>query len=91
MSFREDEYVEFSKQNQDRVIGTKNEVASIYDIEAEKKVRELKPTVSNNYSRNKATFDYTDELVLTDGVLYDLRMESEASHQFATFNFFFFC
>ncbi len=79
MAFREDEYVEFSKLRQDMVIGTKNEIASIYDISENKKIRELKPTESNAYSRNKATFDPTDDLVLNDGVLYDMRMAKEVS------------
>ncbi|QQP32495.1 DDB1-and CUL4-associated factor 1, partial [Caligus rogercresseyi] len=51
------------------IIGTANEVAKIYDIERNK--------ISNNYAKNRATFDPTDELVLNDGVLYDLRMSKE--------------
>ena len=32
---------------------------------------------SNNYTRNQATFNLSDELVLNDGVLYDMRMGRE--------------
>ncbi len=60
-----------------QVIGTKNEIASIYDIEINRKIRELRPTESNAYTRNRATFDPTDDLVLNDGVLYDMRMAKE--------------
>ena len=69
--------MEFSKSVQDKVIGTKNEVATIYDISTGDRIRELRSGNSNNYMRNKATFDPTDDLVLNDGVLYDMRMGSE--------------
>ena len=49
----------------------------MYDIESSKKIRVLKPTESNGYTRNKATFDPTDDLVLNDGVLFDMRMAKE--------------
>jgi HIV-1 Vpr-binding protein len=32
----------------------------------------LVPTVSNQYTRNKATFSPFDDLVLSDGVLFDV-------------------
>ncbi len=41
------------------------------------KVRVLKSPISNSYSRNRATFDPSDELVLNDGVLFDARMGKE--------------
>ena len=77
MLFPEDDFVEFSKSTQDKVIGTANEVATIYDVTRNATIRTLKPQISNNYNRNRATFDPTDELVLNDGVLYDLRMNKE--------------
>jgi hypothetical protein len=50
-----------------QVIGTKSEVATIYDISTKQKIRELKSQSSNIYQRNRATFDPND------GVLYDMR------------------
>ncbi len=41
------------------------------------RICELKSPISNSYSRNHATFDPTDELVLNDGVLFDLRSGKE--------------
>ncbi len=69
--------MEFSKQTQDKVIGTRNEIGTIFDIATGQKVLELKPVVSNGYSRNRATFDFTDDLVLNDGVIFDTRMGKE--------------
>jgi HIV-1 Vpr-binding protein len=37
----------------------------------------LKSPISNSYQKNRATFDPTDELVLNDGVLFDVRMGKE--------------
>ena len=38
---------------------------------------ELKPQISNDYQKNRATFDPSDELVLNDGVLFDTRAGKE--------------
>ncbi|KAM4741347.1 DDB1- and CUL4-associated factor 1-like isoform 2-T2 [Anableps anableps] len=85
-SFGEDHYVEFSKLSQDRVIGTKDQVAHIYDIQTGQKVLTLNdPALANNYKRNCATFNPTDDLVLNDGVLWDVRA-SRAIHKFDKFN-----
>jgi len=43
----------------------------IYDLETSKRILTLVPTYSNLYSRNRAAFDATNELVLSDGVLWD--------------------
>ena len=75
--FKDDDYAEFSKLNQDKVITTQNELATIYDISTGQKIRELKPLISNEYAKNRATFDPSDELVLNDGVLFDMRMGRE--------------
>ncbi|XP_029991164.1 DDB1- and CUL4-associated factor 1-like isoform X2 [Sphaeramia orbicularis] len=85
-SFVDDHYVEFSKLSQDRVIGTKDQVAHIYDIQTGQKTLTLnEPALANNYKRNCATFNPTDDLVLNDGVLWDIRM-SHAIHKFDKFN-----
>ncbi|XP_040214679.1 DDB1- and CUL4-associated factor 1 isoform X1 [Rana temporaria] len=85
-SFPDDHYVEFSKHSQDRVIGTKEDVAHIYDIQTGQKLLTLyNPDLANNYKRNCATFNPTDDLVLNDGVLWDVR-SSQAIHKFDKFN-----
>ncbi|XP_033939850.1 DDB1- and CUL4-associated factor 1-like, partial [Pseudochaenichthys georgianus] len=85
-SFVDDHYVEFSKHSQDRVIGTKDQVAHIYDIQTGVKTLTLNdPSLANNYKRNCATFNPSDDLVLNDGVLWDVR-NSRAIHKFDKFN-----
>jgi len=47
----------------------------IYDAETGKKIQTLERNdLGNRYSCNKATFSYDDELVLSDGLLWDVRM-----------------
>jgi len=80
MDFNDSEYVEFSKLRQDKVIGTDatiKEKAVVWDLQSQQIVREFSPQCSNNYTRNQATFNLSDELVLNDGVLYDMRMGRE--------------
>lgn len=58
----------------------------IYDIHTGQKVLTLNElALANNYKRNCATFNPTDELVLNDGVLWDVRA-SRAIHKFDKFN-----
>ena len=40
---------------------------------------------ANNYTRNRATFNATDDLVLNDGVLWDVN-SGKAVHKFDKFN-----
>ncbi|XP_045885076.1 DDB1- and CUL4-associated factor 1-like, partial [Micropterus dolomieu] len=85
-SFEDDHYVEFSKHSQDRVIGTKDQVAHIYDIQTGQKTLTLNDVaLANNYKRNCATFNPSDDLVLNDGVLWDVRA-ARAIHKFDKFN-----
>uniref|UniRef100_A0A3B4X045 DDB1- and CUL4-associated factor 1 n=1 Tax=Seriola lalandi dorsalis TaxID=1841481 RepID=A0A3B4X045_SERLL len=85
-SFLGDHYVEFSKLSQDRVIGTKEHIARIYDIQTGQVTLTLNnPDLANNYKRNCATFNPTDDLVLNDGVLWDVRT-AQAIHKFDKFN-----
>uniref|UniRef100_A0A6P7HIT9 DDB1- and CUL4-associated factor 1 n=1 Tax=Diabrotica virgifera virgifera TaxID=50390 RepID=A0A6P7HIT9_DIAVI len=72
MTFNEEEHVEFSKVTQEKVIGTKGEIATIFDINTGQSLMKLTPRISNQYTKNKATFSYNDELVLSDGVLFDV-------------------
>ncbi|CAL8337991.1 unnamed protein product [Merluccius merluccius] len=85
-SFEDDHYVEFSRLCQDRVIGTKDQVAHIYDIQTGQKIQTLSdPALANNYKRNCATFNPSDDLVLNDGVMWDVR-SARAIHKFDKFN-----
>lgn len=45
----------------------------------------LTPKLSNSYTRNRAVFDITNELVLSDGVLWDVSSGREI-HKFDKLN-----
>lgn len=77
-NFDEEEYMEFANQTNDRILGTKGEKATIYDLNTGQAIRQLVPTIYNQYSKNKATYYPTDELILS-GIA-----------QFFTFFFFLF-
>lgn len=84
--FKDEEYLEFAKMTEDKIVGTRGEgVATVYDLETGKQVRLLKPTSANAYSRNRACFDPTDELILSDGVLWDYRVQRQI-HKFDKLN-----
>lgn len=85
MNLNDDEYVEFSNLVQDKVLGTKGEKATIYDINTCQSIRSLNPTIFNQYNKNRATFCPTDELILSDGVLWDFR-SSQQIHKFDKLN-----
>ncbi|ELV10404.1 Protein VPRBP [Tupaia chinensis] len=62
------------------------EPSRIYDIQTGNKLLTLfNPDLANNYKRNCATFNPTDDLVLNDGVLWDVR-SAQAIHKFDKFN-----
>ncbi|KAJ8302050.1 hypothetical protein KUTeg_021037 [Tegillarca granosa] len=84
----DEDYVEFSKQTQDRIIGTKEETAHIYDVATGQQLLKLYDAdKANNYRDNRATFHPTDDLVLNDGVLWDAR-SGKSIHKFDKFNSF---
>jgi DDB1- and CUL4-associated factor 1 len=64
-----EEYVEFSKMTDERIIGTKGETATVFDTRTGRELMTLTPSISNQYAKNRATFNPTDELVLS-GTLY---------------------
>ncbi|KAK2725316.1 DDB1- and CUL4-associated factor 1-like isoform X2 [Artemia franciscana] len=84
-SFDDEESLEFSKMTQDKVVGTRNEVATIYDVNTGQSLMSLKPTSSNAYTRNQATFNDTDDLILSDGVLWDVT-SGKVIHKFDKLN-----
>lgn len=58
----------------------------IYDIQTGQVTLTLNnPDLANNYKKNCATFNPTDDLVLNDGVLWDVRT-AQAIHKFDKFN-----
>lgn len=61
----EEEYMEFSNVAQDRVLGTKEEFATIYDLQTGKKISSFSPDIFNQYSKNRATFCPSDDLILS--------------------------
>ncbi|XP_034142456.1 protein mahjong isoform X2 [Drosophila guanche] len=78
-------YCEFSQTAQDRLLGTQNECATLFDINTGSKLSTFTPTIPNQYTKNRATLCRTDELVLSDGVLWDVRSGKEI-HKFDKFN-----
>ncbi len=85
MQFDEEDYVEFSNLAQDKILGTKNESAVIYDIKTGQKIKTLTPKIFNQYNKNRATFCPTDELILCDGVLWDFKSGKQI-HKFDKLN-----
>lgn len=57
----------------------------MYDIETKNKLLGLTARVSNQYLRNRATFDPFDDLILSDGVLWDFKSGKEV-HKFDKLN-----
>ncbi|CAG2112664.1 unnamed protein product [Medioppia subpectinata] len=85
-SFRDDYYVEFGKQSQDRVLGTKDFTAHLYDLPTGQMIHTYQDeNLSNRYVKNRATFHPTDDLILNDGVLWDTRSATPV-HKFDKFN-----
>jgi HIV-1 Vpr-binding protein len=85
MEFEKEEYVEFSKLSQDKVIATSMDHAFMYDVETGKRIQSFEPRMSNQYIKNRATLDPTDSLVLSDGVLWDVNAGKEI-HKFDKLN-----
>ncbi|XP_067627313.1 protein mahjong isoform X2 [Eurosta solidaginis] len=85
LSFGDDYYCEFNNLTQDKILGTQNDCAIIYDIESGNKLSTFTPTLGNQYVKNRATFCPTDELILSDGVLWDVRSGKEI-HKFDKLN-----
>ncbi|XP_070545766.1 DDB1- and CUL4-associated factor 1-like [Ptychodera flava] len=85
-AFDEDYYMEFGKLSEDKIIGTKDANAHIYDTNTGQRILVLAESeLNNHYTKNCATFDPTDELVLSDGVLWDIRSKKPV-HKFDKFN-----
>ncbi|XP_075869268.1 DDB1- and CUL4-associated factor 1-like isoform X2 [Nelusetta ayraudi] len=84
--FADEHHVEFSKASQDQVVGTKEQVAHVYDVQTGRRTLTLfQESLAGRYRRNRATFSPSDQLLLNDGVLWDVR-SSRAVHRFDQFN-----
>uniref|UniRef100_A0A1B0FDI7 Uncharacterized protein n=1 Tax=Glossina morsitans morsitans TaxID=37546 RepID=A0A1B0FDI7_GLOMM len=83
LQFNDEFYCEFSKLTQDKIIGTQSDCSIIYDVQTGQKVSTFKPAI--NIRKNRATFCPADELVLSDGVLWDVKSGKEI-HKFDKLN-----
>jgi len=84
--FKQAYHLEFSHLVQDKVVGTQSfGIATVYDLHTGQLCRTLKP--SNRYygHDNRATFDPSDSLILSDGVLWDYRAPKQI-HRFDELN-----
>ncbi|XP_053670004.1 protein mahjong [Anopheles nili] len=81
----EEDYVEFANLSSDKVLATTNEIVTIYDIHTGQKLMKFEPAIANHYTKNRATFCPTDELILSDGVLWDVTSGKEI-HKFDKLN-----
>lgn len=70
---------------QDKIIGTSDPTARLYDLNTSNIVCEFSPKLSNHYRINKAVLDPTDTLILTDGVMFDVRTGKQI-HKFDKIN-----
>ena len=57
----------------------------IYDIATGRLLKTLSPSISNQYNKNRATFSMNDELILSDGILWDVNSGKEI-HKFDKLN-----
>lgn len=80
-SWDEEEYMEFANQS-DHILGTKGEKASIYDLNTGQKVTQFVPTIYNQYSKNRATYYPTDELILSGEYKNNARKCKESTSKF---------
>ncbi|CAH3153636.1 unnamed protein product [Pocillopora meandrina] len=86
--FSEDTWVKFSNLPEDRIIGTHDATAHIYDTATGQRVLTLHHSNNtNNSSKNLASFNPTDDLVLNDGVIWDVKGK-RLLHKFDKFNNF---
>uniref|UniRef100_A0A1I8JPP5 DUF295 domain-containing protein n=1 Tax=Macrostomum lignano TaxID=282301 RepID=A0A1I8JPP5_9PLAT len=86
MDFEDEAFVEFDPCSLSRVLTTKNNAACIYDVESKTRIAALyDQESSNDYLRNRAVFNADGNLVLNDGVLWDVRDSTRSVHKFDKF------
>lgn len=87
LSYRFDEYTaNLANLSHERFVGTKEMIAKIYDTGRGKVIQTMYDEVkANGYKFNEATFNPTDDLVLNDGNLWDVR-SNKLIYKFDKFN-----
>ncbi|KAJ6646015.1 Protein mahjong [Pseudolycoriella hygida] len=73
LEFKDEEYLKFSNLNEDKILGTGEEMATMYDTDTGKIISTYRGVVPKGFSRMRATFSPCDELVLSEGILWDVR------------------
>jgi len=89
--FEDDYYVDFTNTTTSLVVGTQGPQATVYDTETGARLSLLYDEgLANHYVKNRACFNPTDDLVLNDGILWDLRCQvgpkGKAIHKFDKLN-----
>ncbi|KAL7063396.1 hypothetical protein AAHC03_01269 [Spirometra sp. Aus1] len=81
-SIEEARYGEFCRTGlQNKVVATYGKMAKVYDLTTGTKIADLFSSVKqSDYILNKATFSMDDNLVLNDGVVWDLRCSGSVDH-----------
>ena len=81
--FDNDLHAEFGKASSDRIVTTQELYARLFDTETGSVLNKFESY--HRYTCNRATLNFTDTLVLNDGVLWDIRIPSVV-HKFGKFN-----
>ncbi|GIY24136.1 hypothetical protein CEXT_251261, partial [Caerostris extrusa] len=85
-NFEDLTFLEFAKTTSSRAVGTKYQSAVIIDTATCTEVDEFtNQGLGNAYNSNRATFDYSDELILSEGLIFDVRSKS-IIHKLDKFN-----
>ncbi|CAB3405775.1 unnamed protein product [Caenorhabditis bovis] len=86
--FKDDNWVKFSNLNLDRIIGTSGNQATLYDTETNHPLMHFKPEQfsEQRYVKNIASLSPCDQLVFSDGVLWDVRASQDSIHVFDKLN-----
>ncbi|KAG5451598.1 DDB1- and CUL4-associated factor 1 [Clonorchis sinensis] len=76
-------HAEFSNTGtQDRLVATYGKMAKVFDLGTGARIADLfSAAKQSGYMLNKATFSPSDQLVLNDGVVWDLRCSGTISYQ----------
>ncbi|GIX72745.1 hypothetical protein CDAR_65531 [Caerostris darwini] len=85
-NFEDLTFLEFAKTTSSRAVGTKYQSAVIIDTATCTELDEFtNQGLGNAYTSNRATFDYSDELILSEGLIFDVRSKS-IIHKLDKFN-----
>ncbi|KAJ6646066.1 Protein mahjong [Pseudolycoriella hygida] len=65
LSFHDEQYLDFSKLNEDKILGNRASAATIFDTQTGQSIAGFIPSIGNYCNKNRATFSPCDELVLS--------------------------